>query len=234
MDTVTNDRPALLFVHGAWHGSWCWERLLPELTDEGWAVHTVDLPSAAAKGAQVFGMYDDARVIRERLDGIDGPVVIVAHSYGGIPVTQVAGEAGDVSHIIYLAALLLDEGNSMAPGDAEFPTRDGDVLLPPDDSRHLFYADVPVEEADRAVARMLPQSVRSCTEVLTRVAWKTIPSTYVVCEQDNVLAPAFQEQMASRATTVRRLLTGHSPFLSSPAEVAKLITTVIAEAAPAR
>ena len=91
----------------------------------------------------------------------------------------------------------------------------------------------PADEADRAVARMLPQSVRSCTEVLTRVAWKTIPSTYVVCEQDNVLAPAFQEQMASRATTVRRLLTGHSPFLSSPAEVAKLITTVIAEAAPA-
>lgn len=145
-----------------------------------------------------------------------------------------AGEAGDVSHIIYLAALQLDEGESMVPADTEFPTRDGDVLLPDDDSRHLFYADVPADEADRAVARLRPQSVRSCLEVVTRVAWKTIPSTYVVCEQDNVLPPAFQEQMASRATTVRRLLTGHSPFLSSPAEVAKLITTVIADAAPAR
>jgi pimeloyl-ACP methyl ester carboxylesterase len=179
-------------------------------------------------------MYDDAQFIRERLDRIGGPVAIVAHSYGGIPVTQAAGEADNVSHIIYLAALQLDEGSSLTPSDDEFPTQDGDVLPPPDDPHNLFYADVTADEADRAVARLRPQSIRSFTEVLTRVAWKTVPSTYVVCEQDNVLPPAFQEQMASRSATVHRLLTGHSPFLSSPAEVAKLITTVIAGAAPAR
>src|SRR6185295_18136455 len=84
------DRPELLLVHGAFHGSWAWQRVQDRLISMGWMARTVDLPSVAAKGEPRFGMYDDAAAVRQYLEAIDGPVVVVAHSYAGVPVTEAA------------------------------------------------------------------------------------------------------------------------------------------------
>jgi pimeloyl-ACP methyl ester carboxylesterase len=218
---VGNDRRNILLVHGAWHGSWCWERLAPELRAEGWNVATIDLPSAAAEDS---GLYADARAIRERLGRMDGRVVVLGHSYGGLPVTEAAAGVANVSQLMYLSAFQLEPGRSLA-GAASLQLAQNGTLQPPDDPIDRLYGGVGPDVADRAAARLVPQATKSFTETLTSAAWKTIPSAYLVCEEDRAIPAALQESMATRASTVHRIRSGHSPFLSMPAQLARLVTT---------
>lgn len=225
MTTAANSESTILLVHGAWHGAWCWERLIPELTALGWRVATVDLPSASADPENTAGMYDDARTIRERLDSIDGPVTVLAHSYGGLPATEAAVGTSNVCRLVYLSAFQLDEGDSLSgQSGGQLPRGDTGTLPAHDDPRKHFYADAAPDDAERAAARLVPQTVKSFSEPLTAAAWKTVPSSYIVCEQDQALPPAFQETMAARSERSYRLPSSHSPFLSVPAELARLIT----------
>ncbi|MFJ6073996.1 alpha/beta fold hydrolase [Streptomyces sp. NPDC093065] len=220
-------RPVVLLVHGAWHGAWCWELLVPELTACGWQVETVDLPSATADPHGTAGMYDDARVVRRRLDELTrtrGPVTVVAHSYAGLPVTEAAAGA-DVSRLIYLAAFQLDVGDSLASiAGGGLPEGDTGTLPAHEDPRTHLYADATDEVARRAAGRLVLQTVKSFSEPLTQAAWKTVPSSYVVCEQDRAVDPAFQKVMAARAGRTYALPTSHSPFYSVPGRLARLIT----------
>jgi pimeloyl-ACP methyl ester carboxylesterase len=88
-----------------------------------------------------------------------------------------------------------------------------------------FYNDVEAETARCAVDELGFQSYASMTQQLTVTAWRTIPSTYVICEADNAIPVAAQEVMAARADEVMRMPTSHSPFLSQPAALARLIRT---------
>ncbi|MFE0630764.1 alpha/beta fold hydrolase [Streptomyces sp. NPDC058864] len=229
MTTADNSRPAILLVPGAWHGAWCYDRLVPELTELGWRVETVDLPSTSADEANTAGMHDDARAIRERLDVLDGPVTVLAHSYAGIPVTQAAADAPNVARIVYLSAFVLDEGESIdGMSGGKISGAGVDSLSAHghyEDPKAAFYADVAPEDAEEATARLVLQTARSFCEPLTAAAWKTVPSTYILTERDTALAPEFQEAMAARTERVHRLPSGHSSFLSMPVELAKLITT---------
>lgn len=237
---LTSDRPTLLLVHGAWHGAWSWQKLQTTLDADGWTTRTVDLPSAIKDGAQTEplpGMYDDARVVREALADIDGPVVVVAHSYGGIPVTEATVGAANVVHIVYLAAYLLDAGEAMLPFHG-VPVPDSLAgALPvtdPDTGRDrgdYFYQDVDAAEAAEAISRLVPQSIRSAFERVSQVGWRTIPSSYVVADRDHALPPADQERMAQRAGAVHHLASGHSPFLSMTDELAALLTGIADAAA---
>ncbi len=222
-------RPVLLLVHGAWHGAWNWEKVERLLTATGWVVETIDLPSVAEKGASRYGMHDDAAHVRRQIERIDRPVVVVAHSYGGMPVTEGAAHLPNVLHIVYLAAFQPDVGESpfeLSDGtQAPWWNIEGDTVVPAT-PRETFYFDLPFEEAEWAIARLKPQSTIAATETVSAAAWRTISSTYVVCEQDRAMPPMLQEQMAQRATSVRRLNTGHSPFLSRPDDVAQLIAEV--------
>jgi pimeloyl-ACP methyl ester carboxylesterase len=190
----------------------------------------------AAKGQLRYGLLDDAAEVRRRIEAIDGPVVVVAHSYGGMTITQAAVGLANVSHIIYLAGFQLDVGESLLGLiEVEPPwwIVDGDVLTP---GRPLetFFADVAVDDAARAVHRLQPSSYSIVTERLTAAAWRDIPSTYVICERDQALQLQAQEHMAQRATNVRRLPSSHSPRLSRPAELAQIIVDAAVEAAPLR
>jgi pimeloyl-ACP methyl ester carboxylesterase len=221
-------------VHGAWHGPWVWEGVGHELTATGWQVQTVGLPSVAGKDDRRFGLHDDASVIRQQIKGIAGPVVIVAHSYAGAAVSEGAADLPNVRHIMYLAAFQIDKGESVFDAcgreEPEWWNIDGDTLTPRN-PHEVFYADLTAEDADRAIAKLKPQSLASFTETLTAAAWRTTPSTYVLCEQDRAIPLAAQEQMAVRAAWIRRLSSGHSPFLSKPADVARLIADMAANAA---
>jgi pimeloyl-ACP methyl ester carboxylesterase len=169
-------------------------------------------------------MRDDASHIREHLDRIDGPVIVVGHSYGGIPVTEAVAGATNVAWIVYLAAFQLAEGESLVGviGD-QLPTGYTGTLPPPDDPITMFYGDVPVVDAEAAAARLVPQTIRSFNETVTAAAWRTIPSAYVICEKDQAIPVVLQEAMAERAATVRRLPSAHSPFLSMPVDLARLL-----------
>ncbi len=218
-------RPTLLLVHGAWHGSWCWEPVRTRLADRGWPVATVDLPSVAPAEERP-GLHDDARAVREALDAIDGPVVVVAHSYGGAAVSEGAAGAPNLAHLVYVTAFQLDAGESLLGTVGGQPPSwwkvDGD-LFSPLTPHEIFFADVDPDVAAAAIARLRPQSYAVASDRLTAAAWKDVPSTYVVCENDNAIPVFAQEAMAQRAGHVERLPSSHSPFLSHPAELTAII-----------
>jgi pimeloyl-ACP methyl ester carboxylesterase len=183
-------------------------------------------------------MHADAEVIAQAAAAIDGPVIVVAHSYGGVPTTQALSDAKNVKRIIYLAAMQLEAGDScLSPA--------GGVLMPWAKRRHrkgigdyleattpmtTFYNDVDTVTAQRAASQVCYQSYASFEQRLTETAWKTIPSTYVICELDNAIPVFAQDLMAQRADDVQRLHTSHTPFLSQPAAVADLIRRSLASA----
>ncbi|RKT36133.1 pimeloyl-ACP methyl ester carboxylesterase [Microbacterium sp. AG1240] len=225
-----SEKPTLLLVHGAWHGAWAWNPVASILENRGWAVERIDLPTVHAADPVGLHLADDADAITAAIAAIDGPVVVVAHSYGGVPTTQ-AATADNVQHIVYVAAFALDEGESLlgavggvAPSwwvvDGPLATAGTDDEPP----ASIFFADVDADAAAAASARLKPQSVLAFQEPLTEVAWRTKPSTYIVTEQDAIFPVPAQEGLAARAgSTVRRLDTSHSPFLSQPEAVADII-----------
>ncbi|MEV7693669.1 alpha/beta fold hydrolase [Microbacterium sp. NPDC089189] len=223
-------RPTILLVHGAWHGSWCWEHVSDILRADGWQVQTIDLPTVHAPDKAALGMQDDADAVAAAVARIEGPVVVVAHSYGGVPTTQGA-DLPQVRHIVYVAAFVLDEGESLlaAVGGVEpdWWHIDGALATAGDETRppsELFFADAAPDEAARASARLLPQAARAFRDEVGVVAWRGRPTTYVVTEQDAIFPVPGQEALAARAgSAVRRLDTSHSPFLSQPAALATLI-----------
>lgn len=168
--------------------------------------------------------------IRDALRRIDGPVVVIAHSYGGVPATEAVADAAGVARVVYVAGFQLDVGESMFSFLGTPVPDDGTGQAPPyQDSRRVLFADVPDAEAERAIARLRPQSVRSFTEPVTTAGWRTVPSSYVVCEHDQALEPARQHELATRAGSVHRLPSSHSPFLSMPRRLAALLGRIVTD-----
>ncbi len=207
-----------LLVHGAWHGAWCWDELAPKLGD----TRTVELPS---KGPQRGDLAADADAVRGAIAAIDGPVTVVAHSYGGMAATE--GAAG-VEHIVYVCAFMLDVGESLyaAVGgqDPDWWERGEEGrMITPLRPGEIFFNDCTPEAAAASIARLRPQTAKSFTDPLTRTSWSEVPTTYVVCERDNAIPAFAQEAMSARAGRVERLDASHSPFLSRPDELAEII-----------
>jgi pimeloyl-ACP methyl ester carboxylesterase len=222
--------PSVLIVPGAWCKPSHFRLLTDELADLD--VHTVALTSSGDEPASLGDMYADADVIAQKVAAIGGPVVVVAHSYGGLPTTQGLANARNVRRIIYLASFQLDTGDSLlsqSPGSALMPWAelrhsDGvDDFVAAMTPEAVFFNDLDAVSAATAVSQLGYQSYTSMQQPLTQVAWKTLPSTYIVCEVDNALPVAAQEQMAKRANDIYRLNASHSPFLSQPAALARLI-----------
>lgn len=218
------DSSTVLLVHGAWHGGWAWEDLVPHLAAAGLDARTVDLPSSGSAGP----MADDAAVVRDALAADDRPTLVVGHSYGGIAISEGAAGAANVTGLVYLCAFMLDAGGSLwetiggTPPPWALPDLEAGTSTVTDPVS-AFYGDVEPATADRAIARLRPQSLQSFIDVQTQAAWKERPSTYVVCEQDGAIPPPAQEAMSAHADTVIRLDTSHSPMLSAPERVAELI-----------
>jgi pimeloyl-ACP methyl ester carboxylesterase len=226
-------RPTVVLVHGAWHGPWCWDDLRPRLERLGWRTTAPQLASASDSGTEPRpGLYADAEVLARHIDGIDGPVVLVGHSYGGAPVTEFAGRGiGRVTQLVYVAAYQPDVGESLyATHGAPTPDDVSGVVPVPDNPVDTFYNDVAPDVAAEAARRLVPQAVRSWTEDVRTAGWRTIPATYVLCEKDQALAPAMQEKFARRAGSLYRLASGHSPFLSMPDELADVLDQILAKA----
>jgi pimeloyl-ACP methyl ester carboxylesterase len=228
-------RPTLLLVHGGHHGPWSWEKLRKVLDAEGWTTRTVDLPSAVKEefpAEPLPGMQDDARVVREALDDISGPVAVVAHSYGGIPVTQATAGASNVAHIVYVASYLPHVGEGMLQIHG-VPVPESLAGMRPPENPDLnqpasFYdGDITNPETAEAVARLVPQSVRADFGTVTQAGWLTIPNSYVIPDQDVSVVATVEEKMAARAGAVYHCDGHHAPFYSHPEEFAALLLKIV-------
>jgi pimeloyl-ACP methyl ester carboxylesterase len=221
---------SVVLVHGAFHGGWCWERVIP-LLPPSVAIEAVDLPCTSLEA--------DARHLRDVLDDAVAPVLLCGHSYGGMVITEAGGHA-KVEHLVYLAAAMprVGQGMEAAARDergSDGRGSDGEVsvppLLPAGDALTvdpalasvLFYADCDSVDVEAAVARLRPTAAGCLSAPATEEAWRVRPTTYVVCTEDQAIPPDVQRWMSREITDVREWSSSHSPFLSHPQLVAGLL-----------
>jgi pimeloyl-ACP methyl ester carboxylesterase len=234
----TSTRPRIILVHGAWVGPWEFEPIVQILRDENWDVDAIDLFSTGS----TEGLLADASAVTAAIERAGGPVVLVGHSYGGLPITQ-AGDHPSVERLVYVAAFALDVGESaLASMGGALPDAwgvdNGQVTMgrTREERVELIASDmppgVPREVSEQLADLFRPQSLKSLTDELTAVAWRTKPSTYILTENDGILPPPFQESLAARSgADVIRIPHGHAPFQEDPAGFAALIARVATPAA---
>jgi pimeloyl-ACP methyl ester carboxylesterase len=234
----------VVLVHGAWHGAWCWAAVAAGLDELDIPVVAVDLPGHGASTLPLGDLHGDADHVRSVLDGIDGEVVLVGHSYGGAVITD-AGTHPTVRRLVYIAAFAPDEGEALIgialdhSEQGELGTaiqvRDDDTnVIDPAVAREVFYGDCKPEDVDRAVALLGPQPGSSFSQPVRAVAWRSVPTTYVVCGADQAVPPSLQRFMAERipdVAIVELADSSHSPFLSRPGDVVDILAGLVADGA---
>lgn len=223
--------PRLLLVHGAFHGAWCWDRLTPELDALGVSHQTVDLPFTSTE--------DDVAAVRQAIDNGEGDVAVLGHSFGGAVISTAAAEGGKpygtVTSLIFLTAFMTAPGQSIdfsgAPGMTEIQFGEVTASIDPAAARSVFYHRCSAPDADWATAqlRAMPASVLIAPETASP-AWMFVPSTYVICTDDQILSVSAQEQMAANADRTTRIDSDHSPFLSCPAKLAHVLSDITSNA----
>ena len=238
--------PTIVLVHGAWHDAWCWDPVRNRLESAGVDVVAVDLPGHGASREPLADLHGDAAAVTAALDALDGPAVLVGHSYGGAVVTE-AGAHDRVAHVVYVAAFNLAHGECVGRAAADEATAaridhsgrpDLGAALKRDDggettsvvaelARPIFYNDCTAATVSWETARLGRQRMANFSDQPSAIAWRDRPSTYVVCRDDNAVHPDLQRILARRATTTIEWPTGHSPFLSQPQLVAELLEKVI-------
>jgi len=222
-----------VLVHGGLTDGAYWTDVADRLRSTGHAVHVVErLPSVGSGDASALGgLDDDTAAVRDVVEAAGTPVVLVAHSGGGMAVTELADHPG-VAHSVYVAALVPRRGESAmdllaaagGPVDWIVPGEDG-VIRPTDDIDRLvevLCGDTDEERARAFVSRLVGQSAASLTTPSTAPA-RGHAATFVVTERDAVFPPAAQERMAERADHVLRIDASHTPMLSRPDELAAVL-----------
>jgi pimeloyl-ACP methyl ester carboxylesterase len=218
--------PTLVLVPGAWQGPWAWRGVVEELSDLD--VRTVELPSVGPDPTALGDLHEDAAALRAAVRAIGGPVLVCAHCYGAAPASEGLAGLAEVVGLVFLSGLALDIGESVLDATGGTPPPWWDVheaegYVDPRRPAQVLYTDVDAATSRRAVARLGHQSLAAFGQGLTRAAWRTVPSTYVVCERDAAIPVRAQEAMAERAGRVLRMAAAHSPFLSRPAQLAGVL-----------
>lgn len=221
----------LLLVHGAFHGAWCWDRLRPELERLGVSHQAVELPFTSTE--------DDVAIVRAGIDGSGEDVVVLGHSFGGAVISAAAEEDGKpyggVTSLVFLTAFMTAPGQvvdfSGAPGIAKIQLGEVTASIDADAARSVFYHRCSAADADWATARLrtMPTSVLISPEPVSP-AWNFMPSTYIVCTDDQILSVSAQEQMAANANRTIRIDSDHSPFLSCPRTLAEVLSGISSNA----
>ena len=215
----------IVFVHGAWANSSAWDKVLPLVEAAGLKGTAVSLALAS--------LPDDAATVKRALELIDGPVLLVGHSYGGSVITE-AGSDPKVAGLVYVAAFAPDAGESAGSlGAGGPPTRLLEVVRPDahgffkltrEGVDEVFAQDLTAAERALIFATQNPLAGAALGGEITKPAWKQKPSWYLRASEDHTIHPELQNTMSARmgATTVS-VASSHLPMLSHPKDVADLI-----------
>jgi pimeloyl-ACP methyl ester carboxylesterase len=227
-------RPNVVLVHGAWADGSSWTSVIERLQADGYHVTAPQFP--------LTSLADDVARLRHVLALQDGPTVIAGHSYGGLVMTALGNDASNVVGLVYIAAFALDEGESLGGLLSQGPPtpalahqsvdQEGYVWLTEDDFVKHFAGDLDPVKARVLFAVQQPLSTSVLGDVVTSVpAWKSLPSWYVIAQDDQALPPEAQRSFANRMGATRvEVPSGHLAMVSHPAEVVK-VTETAAEAA---
>jgi pimeloyl-ACP methyl ester carboxylesterase len=221
----------IVLVHGNFVDGSGWQGVYERLTADGYRVAVVQTPNLSLAG--------DVAAARQILDGLDGPAVLVGHSYGGVVITE-AGNHPNVAALAYIAAFAPEKGESVssliadpppgAPVPPIVPTDDGFLFLDRDKFAASFAADVPEKLAAFMADSQLPCNVEALNGAVSEPAWQAKPSWYLVATDDHMIPPAAQRAMSERAkATVTETPGSHAVYVSQPAAVAAVITQAAEE-----
>jgi pimeloyl-ACP methyl ester carboxylesterase len=226
----------IVFVHGACvkDGSWWWHRTAELLAEDGITSEAPALPSCGETGqptdAAGPGLADDVGAVRRVLTESDEPTVVVAHSYGGIVTAEAATGVEAVRHLLLVSSYLPEVGQSLSSFGGEGPApfldvdpEGGTFTVRTDAMAETFLQDCAPEIQRAATEKTAHQSLAVLEQPVQSAAWQRVPSTYLVCAEDQGTPAELQREFASRAGSVVELDTGHHPFLSQPAAVRNLI-----------
>ncbi|MFE6862936.1 alpha/beta hydrolase [Nocardia sp. NPDC057668] len=225
-------KPAIVLVHGFWGGAAHWANVIVELKQRGYTdLHAVENP--------LTSLADDAERTRKMVAQIDGPVLLVGHSYGGAVITE-AGDLPNVVGLVYIAAFAPDAGESpgqitqeqppaAAPNLA--PDSDGYLWVRQDKFQESFCQDLSDDDAlVMAVTQKAPLA-STFGDTVTAPAWKVKPSWYQVSTEDRMIHPDNERRMAARIEPRKtiELAASHASLASQPKAVADLIDEAAAE-----
>ncbi|QDQ15189.1 alpha/beta fold hydrolase [Streptomyces spectabilis] len=224
MDTSPEPRNVVL-VHGGFVDGSGWQGVYDTLTSDGYKVSVVQNPTLSLAG--------DVAAVRLVLDALDGPVVLVGHSYGGAVISE-AGTHPKVASLVYVAAFAPDKGESVstliadpppgAPVPPILPPRDGFLFLDRDKFADAFAGDLPAAQAAFMADSQVPWGVDALSGAVVEPAWRVKPSWYLVATDDRMIPPAAQRAMSERTgSQVVEVAASHAVYLSQPAAVAALI-----------
>ena len=214
-------KPNIVLVHGAWADGSCWSKVIERLQAEGYTVTAPQLPETS--------LAADVARVRHVLTRQDGPTVLGAHSYGGQVITSLGTDAPNVVGLVYIAGFGLDEGESIGALLQQGPPTpavanvdvdsEGFAWLPEDDFLAHFAPDVDPVEAKVMYAAQQPLHVSTFDDVMGTPAWKSLPSWYLVAQNDEVIPPDAERQFARRmgADTIE-VVSGHCAMVSHPDE----------------
>jgi pimeloyl-ACP methyl ester carboxylesterase len=217
----------ILLVHGAWADGSCWSKVILQLKAKGHRVTAAQIP--------LTSLDDDIAVVRRLLSDQKGPTVLVGHSYGGAVITGAGASSPQVKALVYITAFGLDQGESLDSLSKSGPPSPGSAAIDLDEHKYLwinrekfhksFAADVTDDEAYLMSVVQKPLSLASFAGAEGEPAWKSIPSWYLLCTDDQMIPPPAQEFMAGRMkATKRSVASSHSPFMSKPQAVTDIIT----------
>jgi pimeloyl-ACP methyl ester carboxylesterase len=215
----------VVLVHGGFVDGSGWQGVYNLLKRDGYHVAIVQHPTTS--------LVDDVAVTRRTVDTMDGPAVLVGHSYGGVVISE-AGNAPNVAALVYIAAFAPDAGESVssliqnpspgAPVPPILPPQDGFLFLDRMQFRASFAADVSEDAAAFMADSQVPWGLEALTGAVTTPAWKSKPSWYLVATEDRMIPPDAQRAMSKRAGAVVTEVAGsHAVYVSQPDVVAAVI-----------
>ena len=227
-------RPTIVLVHGAFAESASWDGVVEPLLAADYDV--------VAAANPLRGLAADAQSVSDVVRSIEGPVVLVAHSYGGAVMTNVHADAGAIVGLVYVNGFAPDSGENcfglaaMFPGSMlgeetarPVPRSDGttDLYVAPDRFHGIFCQDVPAPQAGRMAVTQRPATQEALTEPSgDHPLWKDVPSWFLIGEEDHIIPAELQRYMAERAGARRTLEipgASHAITVSQPDATAQLI-----------
>ena len=233
-----------VLVHGAWHGGWCWQKIVARLQSQGHTAVAPDMPGRGrdAKAIASVTFSDIVKRVHDAIDAQREPVTLVGHSYGGAIITQASEKrAAKIKSLVYVTGFLLGHGLSLMNlaeqdedshlgGQVEFSPLGDTATVKSAALRDCFYGHCSDDDFEQARALLGPEAIAGMRTPMQTSAegFGRLPRYFVECSRDHAISPRLQKRLYTDLPCERiySLDTDHSPFFSAPDALSEILTAV--------